>query len=189
MNFDVTTYAPQNSKELTPEQLAAMEFFTLDQLNQLAKAYPNSSNQRPYLVLKDKSKKDQIWSLVTWANLRDLYVMGLKHFVAISFKDIFFKTRGGQTVKTAPLQDLSRDEVLEGLRVKEVKVDTTEEVVETAPEQNIEEKVVTTDEENEFDELNEEAAAKASGKKNVPLHETKPAPKTKTNKGSGKGKK
>lgn len=114
--MNTSIYAPQNSKQLSEEQIAAMQVLTLEELKELAAAYPNQATQIPYLVMKDTNKKDkdQTNPLATWQNLYEIRKMGLKNFVAISFKNIFHKE--ANVVKTAPVQDLTNQEAKEGLK-------------------------------------------------------------------------
>lgn len=104
----IKKYSPYNAKELTREELAAMESFTKDDIKQLAEAYPNNSGTA-YLVLKDKSKpeKNQLFPLSTWKNLYELHKLNQTQFVAHSFRSIFRPKAA--TVKTAPIQDLTKD--------------------------------------------------------------------------------
>lgn len=111
----IELYAPHNAKNLTQEQLGAMAGFTKEQIALLAQAYPN--NQSAYLILKDKNKenKKQVYPLSTWKNLLALWKVGQTQFVAISFRNIF--NRASQGLKTAPVQDLTKDQVKNELKV------------------------------------------------------------------------
>src|SRR6478735_9235127 len=85
----VKLYNPANAASLTPEQIEGLKNLTTDEIGQLAKAYPNGSFQRAYLLIVDGSKPvaKQLPTLSTFQNLYNLRVKnGLKDFVAIAFK-------------------------------------------------------------------------------------------------------
>jgi hypothetical protein len=89
----IALYNPANAHNLTAEQVKAMAEITNDQLDALAKAYPNSANQRPYLVLHDNNVREpnrQLYPLSTWQNLRNVRKMnGLNNLVPFTFRSLF----------------------------------------------------------------------------------------------------
>lgn len=112
----ITKYSPDNFRELSEADIAAMSALTFEQIGSLAKAYPNKANQRAYLILKDtkKKEKDQLYPQSTWQNLYNLLKLGQKSFIAISFKETFSKKQ--QALKVAPVQDLTGKEVKEAMK-------------------------------------------------------------------------
>jgi hypothetical protein len=106
-------YSPANAKNLTAEEITAMQSFTKDDLKELAAAYPNNAHGTAYLILYDKSKKpkEQLFSLSTWKNLFELVKMGNTNYYAVSFKQIFNK-KEQHALTTAPVQDLTKEEAL-----------------------------------------------------------------------------
>ncbi len=167
-------YAPGNAKNLTAEQLTAMQGFDLEDLKALASANPNKAQSSAYLILYDKTKKpkEQLYSLSTWKNLYELNKMGNKNFYAISFRSIFNRKDAAKLV-VAPVQDLTKEEALKapglkgGKSLKAVKA-TSETTTATTPalpkadEQVVEPKVLSLEKMNK-----EELAAefeKATGK-------------------------
>lgn len=112
--MDFTRYAPENSRELSEEELLAMQSFGKEEIKQLATLFPNKPTQAPYLVIKDKNKVKSNYPTVTWHVLYELYKMGQTWWVPISFKNIFYK--GGEAkLKVAPVQDLTKEEVIAGV--------------------------------------------------------------------------
>lgn len=84
-------YNPQNASTLTPEQVAGLQSLTLDQIKQLAVAYPNRIYNRWYLMIKDTKSKipmeRQVASASTFENLYNLITKNnFKSWVAVGFR-------------------------------------------------------------------------------------------------------
>jgi hypothetical protein len=116
----VDLYNPRNAAELTEEELEAMKTFTREQVEELARKYPNTGTGRPYLLLYDtrKDPAKQIYPRSTWTNLLGLWRMGQKTFIPWTFASRFKK---GVNVKSnvAPVQDLTKEEArreLQGIK-------------------------------------------------------------------------
>lgn len=85
----VKTYNPANAAGLTPEQIEGLQNLTVDEIKQLADAYPNASYPAAYLLIIDKSKpvEKQLPTLSSFPNLYNLITRnGLKNFAALNFK-------------------------------------------------------------------------------------------------------
>lgn len=85
----VKLYNPANAAALTPEQIEGLQKLTTDQIRELAKAYPNSSMTRAYLLIVDGTKEahKQLPSLSTFENLLNLRTKnGLEKYVAFNFQ-------------------------------------------------------------------------------------------------------
>jgi hypothetical protein len=108
-------YNPANAAALTPEQVDAMQQLTSPQILELAKAYPNMTMQRAYLLIIDsKSKaKNQLPTLSTFENLYNLREKnGQRGFVAYGFKGAY-KTKATQLrPKRSDVLDLSETELM-----------------------------------------------------------------------------
>lgn len=120
----VKLYNPANAASLTPEQVQDLQGLTVDQIKELALAYPNSMMQQAYLLIIDKTKPvdKQIANLSTFENLYNLIARnGLKQWVAFNFKTNY-KPRNITPVKQSKTQvrDLSDTELLSlpGFRAK-----------------------------------------------------------------------
>lgn len=88
----VKLYNPANASSLTPEEVHGLQQLTLDQIKELALAYPNSIMQQAYLLIIDSTKAvdKQIANLSTFENLYNLIARnGLKQWVAFNFKTNF----------------------------------------------------------------------------------------------------
>lgn len=117
-NF-VHLYNPENARNLTEDQIKAMQEFTLDQVKQLALAYPNQGHTNAYLIMKNKNAKDQIYPSGTWQNLYNLWTKnGRKEFVAYTFKVLFINRKATTIGIPAKIQDLTDKDIAEapGLR-------------------------------------------------------------------------
>lgn len=84
-------YNPQNASTLTPEQIAGLQSLTLEQIKQLAVAYPNRIYNKGYLLVKDTKGRvpmeRQLPSLSTFENLYNLITKNnFKSYVAVGFK-------------------------------------------------------------------------------------------------------
>lgn len=70
----IAKYNPANADRLTPEDLSAMRALTDEQIDILAKAYPNQPTRRSYLRLWDDKlpENKQLFQLSTWQNLNNV---------------------------------------------------------------------------------------------------------------------
>jgi hypothetical protein len=70
----IEKFNPQNGANLTAEDLEVLHSLTDEQIDVLAKAYPNQPNRRAYLRLYDKNAapNKQLYNLSTWQNIRNL---------------------------------------------------------------------------------------------------------------------
>lgn len=107
----VDTYGQKNSLNLTDEEIEVMKSFTREQIEQLARKYPNTGTGRPYLLLYDTRKdvNKQIYPRSTWANLAALLKMGQTHYRPFTFANRFNK-QASASVKVGPVQDLTKEE-------------------------------------------------------------------------------
>lgn len=122
----IKLYNPANSAALTPQEIQAMQSLTHDQIKQLAKAYPNTSNPRAYLMIVDSKKpaEKQLPQLSTFENLYNLITKnGMKSFVPFGFRGgIKQKTSMSKVrVRRSEVLDLSDAELktLPGFRTKD----------------------------------------------------------------------
>jgi len=116
MSDIVKLYNPITSASLTPEQIEGLQNLTIDEIKELAKAYPNTAMQKAFLLIVDGAKpvNKQIPTLSTFENLYNLKVKnGLKTFVALNFKGTY-KPRTIQPVRArrSEVLDLSDTELL-----------------------------------------------------------------------------
>lgn len=126
-------YNPANARNLSQADLDAMRDFTNDQLKELADAYPNSANRKPYLILFDNNVKPekQLFPLSTWQNLYNVRKFSsMKNLVAHTFREVFTVARpqnkitanrpgssvGKQTTTARKVVDLSASEAAAELR-------------------------------------------------------------------------
>lgn len=67
-------FNPANAANLTAQDLETLRGLTDQQIDELAKAYPNQPTRRAYLRLYDTSKPEnkQLFNLSTWQNLRNV---------------------------------------------------------------------------------------------------------------------
>lgn len=109
----VSTYNPATFGSLSVEDTAAMQNLTIQEIADLAKAYPNTANGKTYIILKDKTKKDnqQLFAPSTWHNLAELHRLGQTQWVAYGPAKGFKPT----AVKTGPIQDLTNQEARQEL--------------------------------------------------------------------------
>lgn len=70
----IQKFNPATLGNLTAEDVEIMRNLTTDQIDVLAKAYPNQPHRKAYLRLYDKNvpAAKQLYSLSTWQNLRNL---------------------------------------------------------------------------------------------------------------------
>lgn len=86
----VDRFNPNNTAQLTAEELEIMRNLTDEQIHKLAEAYPNQPTRRAYIKLYDKNIKEihkQMFQLSTWQNLRNLRkYSNKKNLIAWDFK-------------------------------------------------------------------------------------------------------
>lgn len=118
----VKIYNPANSAALTQEQINDLQKLTSAQIKELARAYPNATFTKAYLLIIDSTKpiEKQIPALSTWENLYNLRERnGLRHYVAFSFRSNYTPVRvTAVRVKKIEVLDLSDVELksLPGLK-------------------------------------------------------------------------
>lgn len=119
----IEIYNPANARNLTPEQEEAMKDLTNEEIEVLAKAYPNQPTGNAYLVyyVTTDAENKQRYPLGTWASLHNLRKLGQKHILPIGFrKNLRYTATKGSVAKVAPLTtrvvDLSKEEKLEGMK-------------------------------------------------------------------------
>ena len=116
----VKLYNPANAAGLTPDQVAGLQKLTDSELKELAKAYPNVTMQRAYLLIIDtrKSPDKQLPTLSSFENLYNLRTKNnMKSYVAYNFKGYKAPnkqvTQKGKSVKKkVEVLDLSDAELL-----------------------------------------------------------------------------
>ena len=130
-NF-IEIYNPRNASKLTEEQIQAMQTLTDEQIKALAEAYPNQPTGNAYLqyLITSEPLDKQRFPLGTWKNLHSLRKLGKKEIVPFGFV-----ARGSSQNRTAVVVkkpavkktvDLSKNEVIEGLKTTEPVVDVNE---------------------------------------------------------------
>jgi hypothetical protein len=69
----IEKFNPANGANITPEDLETLHSLTDEQIDVLAKAFPNTPTRRAYLRLYDKNMtlEKQLYQLSTWQNLRN----------------------------------------------------------------------------------------------------------------------
>ncbi len=90
MSDIIKTYNPANASALTSEQLNDLQNLDSNQIKELAKAYPNATMGRAYLLIIDKTKpvEKQLPSLSTFENLWNLREKNaMRQFVVYRFRD------------------------------------------------------------------------------------------------------
>lgn len=70
----LTRFNPQNRTPLSPEELEVFRNLSDDQIDKLAREYPNQPSSRSYLILYDDHvpANKQMFQLSTWQNLRNI---------------------------------------------------------------------------------------------------------------------
>lgn len=99
----VELFNPANAKNLTPQDLQAMQELTDEQLAVLAKHYPNTAHMRSYLVLYDKNvaENKQIYPPSTWQNLHNVRrFANRKSLVPYTFTSLFMKRPKAEVTRT-----------------------------------------------------------------------------------------
>lgn len=126
-------FDPANALSLTEADLEKMASLTDDEIKTLATAFPNKSNQQAYLILKDTKlpASKQLFPLSTWPNLWNLRKIGMKNFVATSFKQIFNKAV--TKMKIAAVQDLTVNDVKKAPGLKDQRPAPRKPVVKQIP--------------------------------------------------------
>jgi len=119
MSEIVKLYNPANAAALTPQQIEGLQTLTSEQIKELAKAYPNMTMQRAYLLIIDSKsklpKEKQLPTLSTFENLWNLRERnGLKSYVAIGFRGQVKQKPNSITArpKKSVVVDLSDQELL-----------------------------------------------------------------------------
>lgn len=105
----VKTYNPANAASLTTEQISELQKLTSAQIKELAKAYPNSTMTRAYLLIIDSTKpiEKQLPSLSTFENLYNLRERNAqRQYVAYAFR------QGYKPVRVTPVR-VKKIEVLD----------------------------------------------------------------------------
>jgi len=85
----VKLYNPANAASLTPDQVAGLQKLSDSELKELAKAYPNVTMQRAYLLIVDTRKpvQKQLPTLSSFENLYNLRTKNnMKSYIAFNFK-------------------------------------------------------------------------------------------------------
>ena len=84
----VALYHPGNAQNLSQEEKDNIQTLTSDEVDALAKAYPNTPQDNNYLLLLDKRlpADKQIYQLSSWENLAYLWKLGQTHFVPYAFR-------------------------------------------------------------------------------------------------------
>lgn len=86
----IEKYNPANAAALNDADLEYMRKLTDDQISVLAKAYPNTAQRQPYLLLWDTKVTDpkrQLYAPSTWQNLNNVRkYSGLKNLIPYTFK-------------------------------------------------------------------------------------------------------
>src|SRR6188768_2849710 len=116
----VKLYNPANAAGLNPDQVAGLQKLTDSELKELAKAYPNVTMQRAYLLIIDtrKSPDKQLPTLSSFENLYNLRTKNnMKSYVAYNFKGYKAPNkqvtqRGKSVKKKVEVLDLSDAELL-----------------------------------------------------------------------------
>jgi hypothetical protein len=194
----INKYNPDKFRELKQEDIEAMRKFTMNDVADLAKAYPNKPSGRAYLVLFDTTDKArQLYPLSTWQNLLAVWKQQLTKYIAFNFAALHNnKSAPGMTAKTGPVQDLTEAEVTRAIKGQK----TTPVTVPVGPKQTPKKVVKPIDhdqesdsdvdlgspgdyQEEDFDALAKEAANKDKKKRVAPARstkETKTVPITRT---------
>lgn len=134
MSDIVKLYNPANAAALTPDQVAGLQKLTDSELKELAKAYPNSSFTKNYLLIINTKKNlnnhlPVLSSFQSLYNLRNLN--GMKSYVAFGFKGVTKVNKPvmqkGNQRKKVEVVDLSDAELLtlpgfKSIPITEVKV-------------------------------------------------------------------
>lgn len=132
----VKLYNPASAAALTPDQIAGLQKLSDSDLKELAKAYPNVSMQRAYLLIIDSRKpaEKQLPTLSSFENLYNLRTKNsMKSYVAYNFKG--YKVKPGfiqpKGKKKTEVLDLSDSELLSlpGFKTLNSEIPPTEVVV------------------------------------------------------------
>lgn len=140
----VAKFDPANANNLSESDLEQMRALTDDEIDHLAKAYPNQAQRKAYLITYDKNldAKKQLYHLSTWQNLRNVRKFAnRKNLIPWTFRSLFMgqgrpQTSTPQGRNTAPARketiDLSAEaaakELTEAIGKRPVTSDTAKKV-------------------------------------------------------------
>lgn len=130
----IEKFNPANGKNLSAEDLLAMQTLTDEQITILAKAYPNQPSRRSYIRLYDKTipANKQLYQLSTWQNLNNLRkYSNKKNLVAYDFLVISAKVVRPVAGKVAPVKRVVVD-----LTAQEAAAELTAHLMKTKPLNN-----------------------------------------------------
>jgi hypothetical protein len=133
-------YNPANAASLTDEQITAMRSLSVEQIAELAKAYPNGPTGNSYLRLHDKNLADdkQIYPLSTWQNLHNLHKISNFNFTPISFTKNYVAPVLTMTNNVPPrTKDLADADVAGAEGLKKADENKVPEVVKEATETKV----------------------------------------------------
>lgn len=119
----ISKFNPDNFARLTPEDITEMQGLTIDQMSQLAEAYPNKPINNSYLILYNtkESVHKQLYPLSSWANILQLHKLGRTEYVPYNFAKVFSRpteiSADNKKVVTR-IVDLADGEEVEGVKAK-----------------------------------------------------------------------
>jgi hypothetical protein len=118
-------YNPANARNLSKEQIDALQTLSIKQIAELAKRYPNTARGNAYLVLRDKTARNQIFPLSTFQNLSNLISkQGKKNYSIYTYRELFNRSTGAKQseIPLGKMQDLTKDEIInaEGVNIDPV---------------------------------------------------------------------
>lgn len=135
----IQLYNPQNARALSSKEIEAMQHFSNEQIEELAKAYPNQPRGNNYLVLINTQlpANEQVYQLSTWQNLAALRRLNQGHFSAYSFNTVFNNKDTPKVGVSLPAKvvDLSSADLsqAQGFKPSDVRTDPAITTVGTAP--------------------------------------------------------
>lgn len=116
MSDIIKLYNPSNAASLTTDQTEGLQRLNSGEIKELAKAYPNLTMQRAYLLIVDTKKPidKQLPTLSTFENLWNLREKnGLRNYVAFGFRGTYKpKTLQPVKAKRTEILDLSETELM-----------------------------------------------------------------------------
>lgn len=100
---------PANISHITKPDIEAMRGLSVDEINELAKKYPNTASGNGYLILFDttKSEKDQTYPVSTWQNLSNLHKYQAKNFIPYSFSALLKNNRVNGNKPIPKIEDVN----------------------------------------------------------------------------------
>lgn len=111
----VQAFNPATASSIPESLIDLMPHLTGEQIQELAKAYPNKPTGNTYLVLKDKNfKGNQAFPRSTWenlANLRKIAGEAGQGWVALNFNSRFSQANNKTFIKPSATQDISKAEI------------------------------------------------------------------------------